>query len=173
MIMKLIGCSLIILAGTMSGYTMSRRLKIRLGELKSFEKVISMLRGEIRYNNSTISEAMIHVSKHTISPFDQLLEKTSVQLDAMEGRTFSDIWKNNIDDIKEGTNLSAQELTKIKNIGESLGYLDKEMQLNTFDMFIEQTKKDIVEMEKTIGGNVRLCNYLGVMGGILVVLIIV
>lgn len=173
MILKLIGSVMVLVSGTMIGIRMGYRLKIRLGQLKRLEKIVSMLRGEIRYNNSTIPEALRHVSMHTAKPFDAVLEEISEELDAFEGRTFKEIWENAFEENKAEFCFTKEQLGNIKYLGESLGYLDKEMQLNTLDLFMEQIRADIKDMEKTMSDNVRLYNCLGVMGGILVILIIV
>ena len=173
MILKLIGSIMILASGTMLGVKMGYNLRLRLKQLKRFEKIISMLRGEIIYNNSTIPEAMRHVSRHTVNPFDEILMKISEELDAFEGRTFKEIWESTFEE--NGTKLcfTKEQLENIKHLGESLGYLDKEMQVNTLDLFMEQIRTDIKDMEQTMPNNVRMYNCLGVMGGILVLLIIV
>lgn len=173
MILKLIGSVMILASGTMLGIKLGYNLKQRLKQLKRFEKIISMLRGEIRYNNSTISEAMRHVSRHTVSPFDEILMEISEELDAFEGRTFKEIWAGAFEKNQDKLCFTKEQVENIKHLGESLGYLDKDMQISTLDLFMEQIKTDIKDMEQTMSGNVRLYNCLGVMGGILVILIIV
>lgn len=173
MILKLIGSVMILVSGTMLGVKMGYNLKMRLSQLKRFEKIISMLTGEIRYNNSTIPEALNHVGAHMVNPFNEILMKISEELDAFEGRTFKEIWENAFEENRTKLCFTKEQLENIKHLGESLGYLDKQMQINTLDLFMEQIRTDIKDMEKTISDNVRLYNCLGVMGGILVILIIV
>lgn len=171
--LKLIGSILILASGTMMGLKMGYNLKLRLKNLKIFEKIISMVRGEIRYNNSTISEAMRHVSRHTQAPFNEMLLKISEQLDAFEGKTFKEIWEKTFEEYSQTSCFTKEQSGNIKQLGENLGYLDKDMQLNTLDLLTEQIRKDISDLEQSMAGNIRLYNCLGVMGGIIVILIIV
>lgn len=173
MILKMIGSILILASGTMAGIKMGYNLKLRLKQLKRFEKIISMIRGEIKYNNSTIPEAMRHVSSHTAAPFDKMLLKVSEELDAFGGRTLKEIWESVFEEYGSQIYFTKEQTENIKHLGENLGYLDKDMQISTLDLLTEQIRKDISDMEKSMSDNVRLYNCLGVMGGILVILIIV
>lgn len=171
--LKLAGSLMILVSGTMIGMKMGYGLKQRLKQLKRFEKIISMLRGEIRYNSSTIPEALRHVSRHTVTPFDEILMKIAEELDEFEGKTFQEIWVNIFSEYEPKLCFTKEQIDHIKHLGENLGYLDKEMQINTLDLFMEQLRTDIGDMEQTMQNNVRLYHCLGVMGGILVILIIV
>ena len=83
------------------------------------------------------------------------------------------IWKESVREKLENHFLDEKHLKKIEDLGETLGFLDKEMQLAAFDLFTEQLDMDIEENNQKLKDNSRLYKYLGIMGGILVVLIIV
>ena len=57
MILKIAGSILILFAGGMIGIKSGLNLKRRLWELKRLERIVIMLKGEIKYNNSTLPEA--------------------------------------------------------------------------------------------------------------------
>ena len=69
--------------------------------------------------------------------------------------------------------LSKKHIEKLKDLGNTLGFLDKEMQISYFNLMIEQLDTDIEDNNKRCRDNCKLYRTLGIMGGILVVLIIV
>ncbi len=170
---KILGSILIILSATMIGIGRGQRLRDRLLQLKSLKKTITLLKGEIRYGNSALPEAFNHISGYLETPFSGMFEQISRELNEYEGKTFAEIWKKHVDKIKKLTSLKDEQIYQLKALGENLGYLDKEMQLNTLDLYNGQLEFNIQILEESIVKTVRLYNCLGMMGGILIVLIII
>lgn len=170
--MKLIGIIMILLSGTGIGFKASDNLVLQNDRLKKLKKMIMILRGEIKYNNSYIAQALWNVSSRVSSPYKEFLKHVSKQLNDCPGRTLSEIWKEGIDETLSNVGLDKTHLVKFKELGDTLGYLDKEMQLSSFDLFLEQLDMDIGENNRKMKDNCKLYKCLGVMGGILVVLLI-
>lgn len=169
---KIIGIVLIIVSGTGIGFKASENLVIQNDRLKKMKKLITILRGEIKYNNSYIGQALVAVSSKVSSPYQEFLLHVSKKLEDYSGRTMSDIWKEGVEETLSDSCLSHAQLSKFKDLGDTLGFLDKEMQLSTFDLFLEQLDIEINENNTKLKDNCKLYKCLGVMGGILVVLLI-
>lgn len=169
---KIIGIVLIILSGTGIGFKASENLVIQNDRLKKMKKLITILRGEIKYNNSYIGQALLNVSSKVSSPYREFLLCVSEKLKDCSGRTLSEIWKEGVDERLSDSCLSDAQLSRFKDLGDTLGFLDKEMQLSTFDLFMEQLDIEINENNTKMKDNCKLYKCLGVMGGILVVLLI-
>lgn len=169
---KIIGIVLIILSGTGIGFKASENLVIQNDRLKKMKKLITILRGEIKYNNSYIGQALLNVSSKVSSPYREFLLCVSEKLEDCSGRTLNEIWKESVDERLSDSCLSVSQLSRFKDLGDTLGFLDKEMQLSTFDLFMEQLDIEINENNMKMKDNCKLYKCLGVMGGILVVLII-
>ena len=58
-------------------------------------------------------------------------------------------------------------------LGENLGYLDKEMQLNTIDLYITQIQGELDDAVDSVKEKVRLYNMLGVMAGIFITIVLI
>lgn len=173
MILKIAGSILILFAGGMIGIKSGLNLKRRLWELKRLERIVIMLKGEIKYNNSTLPEALLHVGNKTVYPFDEMLVRAGKQLNEYEGRPFYEQWTEVVESYRDEFVLTKEQFEYLKGMGESLGYLDMEMQMNSLELSHIQIKNYISGMEGTMANNIKLYNCLGIMGGILVVLIIV
>lgn len=173
MMLKITGSIMIMFAGGMIGIKSGLNLKKRLEELKRLERIVIMLKGEIKYNNSTLPESLIHVGNKTVYPFNAMLTDVGEKLNKYEGKTFYELWRHIVETYRDEFSFTKEQFEHIKGMGESLGYLDMEMQMNSLELNSIQIKKYIEDMEKNMSNNIKLYNCLGIMGGILVVLIIV
>ena len=173
MLLKVIGAGLVILGSTGVGFFYSNILSERTEALIQVKKIMIMLRGEINYNHSTLSESFSILSNRTKSPFDIFLKETGDKLNEMTGNTMESIWKEMVNKHLKGTSLNQKDLERLSLLGNDLGYLDKKMQLSTLDLYLEQLEQQIGESLADFNKNSRLYKCLGIMGGILINLIII
>jgi len=167
------GAVLVILGSTGVGFYYSSMLSERTNELNNLKKIIIMLRGEINYNHSTISESLSVIAKRTKPPFDIFLQETADKLREMPGETIGSIWKEMIKIHLQGTSLKDKDIERLALLGDDLGYLDKKMQLSTLDLYSEHLEQQIQDSLTDYNKNSRLYRCLGIMGGILITLVIV
>ena len=69
--------------------------------------------------------------------------------------------------------LKSKDREELKAIGMQMGYLDEQMQLGTIDLYLEQLSFVIEKAREELVMKKRLCNCLGVMGGIFLVIILI
>ncbi len=169
---KIIGIIIVILSSTMVGYKMSDNLSLRVTMLKKIKKTIIQLRGEIRYNNTAMPEAFKVIGRRADKPLDDFLINVSNEMDKMEGKTLSDIWKENMH-IIEQCGIDKNDIERLGGLGDNLGFLDREMQLSHLDLYLENLENDISDATTKVNNNSRLYKCLGVMGGLLITLLIV
>lgn len=170
--LKLIGVIMVIGASSGLGFAMSQELKDRIEALIYIKKIMLMLRGEIKYMKSPLSEAFSNMAVRVNPPFSEFFKALSMELEELEGNPFSMIWKEKINKYLKGLRLLKHDYEQIERLGENFGYLDGEMQLNTIDLYIEQLEVEIKTAQETIGSKTRVYNCMGVMGGIFVAIII-
>ncbi len=87
------------------------------------------------------------------------------------GVSFCEIWKEAVAKGLENTSLSKKDLQNLSGFGENLGYLDKEMQLNTIDLYLSQIEEEIKELSKGVKEKTYMYNTLGILGGIFITII--
>ncbi len=171
--LKFLGILLILVSGSGMGFRAAYNVRLRLEQLKQWKKAFMLLKGEIRYSHQTMNVALITAAKKTGEPVSGIFCETAKQLEKYDGRAMNDIWSETMKNHREALMLSNGQITFLEDIGNTLGYLDKEMQLNHFDLHLEQLNREIEEEEKNIKDSTRLYRCLGVMGSILVTLILV
>ena len=83
------------------------------------------------------------------------------------------MWTESIDRCLIKSQLKNKDKEELKAIGKQMGYLDEQMQLGTIDLYLEQLSFVIQKTREELVMKKRLCNCLGVMGGIFLVIILI
>lgn len=170
-LMKIVGCILVILSSTGIGFFFSNEIKCRIEDMKELRKLIVLLRGDIRYANTPLPEAINAIARREVGRFQKFLSGVSEKLNELSGSTFSEIWKSAVEKDLTDTSLTKKDKLHLIQFGDNLGYLDKEMQMNTLDLFITQMEDEIKELSKTVKEKSYLFNSLGIMAGIFITII--
>lgn len=171
-ITKVVGCILVILSSTLMGFYCSNQLKCRIEDLQDLRKLIVLLRGDIRYSNTPLPEAISSIARRHEGSFKRFFTKVSERLSEYGGNTFAQVWKEAVEEDLLETYLNKKDKLQLIQFGENLGYLDKEMQMNTLELFITQVEEEINVLSKTAKEKVYLYNSLGIMAGIFVSIIL-
>ena len=172
-ILKLVGCILIILSSSLMGFYFSNELKSRIDDMKELRKLFVLLRGDIRYGNTPLPEAIGVIARRHEGSFKEFFTKLSEKLNENSGNTFSDLWKEAVDKELIHTSLKYKDKLGLIQFGENMGYLDKEMQMNTLELFLTQIEDEIQELSKTVKEKSYVYNTLGIMAGIFISIILI
>lgn len=168
---KIMGCVFIITSSAGMGWYFSSELRNRISDLKELKKLVFLLRGDIRYANTPLPEAVQALSIRHDGKYKLFLTEIAERLNELGGISFCIIWKNAVTKKLENTSLSKKDLNGLGQLGETLGYLDKDMQINTLDLYISQIEEEIADISHGIKEKTYLYNSLGIMGGIFITLI--
>ena len=172
-IMKIIGCVLIIVSTTGIGFYFSSDMRCRMEDLKEWKKLICLLRGDIRYANTPLPEAIHSISRRHEGNFHAFLSMVGTQLQELSGETLAAIWKSAAEKELTNTSLNKKDKMQLISFGENLGYLDKDMQMNTFELYLSQLEEEIADLGRTVKGKAYLYNSLGIMAGIFITIIMI
>ena len=165
------GVGLILFSSTAIGLLYANRLKEQIEELETIKKLLLMLRGEIKYSHSTLSEAFGSIGKRIKGPYGELLFKVAGQMDSMKGQTLAQIWEACVAEYLKESALLKEEKEKWVHFGSQLGYLDKEMQVSTIELYLEQVQEEIKNAQENFKRNGKLYRMMGVMAGIFLVIL--
>ncbi|SHM84924.1 stage III sporulation protein AB [Anaerosporobacter mobilis DSM 15930] len=173
MVAKIIGAILVIVSSGGIGLYFSIILKERISDLKELNKLIIILRGEIRYASTPLPEAVSNLAYRTDGEYRRFLLAVAEEIDKQEGKSFGDIWNGCVEKELVDTSLNKKDKLLLTRLGENLGYLDKEMQLNTIDLYITQIQGELDDAVDGVKEKVRLYNMLGVMAGIFITIVLI
>lgn len=172
-IMKVVGCILVIASSTAMGFFFSNEMKCRISDLKELRKLIGLLRGDIRYASTPLPEAISVLYRRHSGSFQPFFQYVSEKLQELSGMTFSEVWKDAVERELLDTALTKKDKLNLIHFGDNLGYLDKDMQMNTLDLYLAQLEDEISELSKTVKERTYLYNSLGIMAGIFISIIMV
>lgn len=172
-LMKIIGCILVIASSTGIGFYFSSEIRSRIDDLKELRKLIGLLRGDIRYASTPLPEAISSIYRRHSGKFQSFFEYVSTRLNEMSGTTFNEIWKAAVEKKLENTSLNRKDKLHLIQFGENLGYLDKEMQINTIDLYLTQLEDELKELSGTVKEKAYLYNTLGILAGIFITIILI
>lgn len=172
-VMKIIGSILVITSSAGIGFFFSSEMKSRIEDLKELRKLIVLLRGDIRYANTPLPEAIHSIARRHDGTFKPFFHFIYEKLSELSGETFSQVWKEAVEKELCNTSLLKKDKLDLIQFGENLGYLDKEMQMNTLDLYISQIEDEIEDLSKNVKEKSYLFNSLGIMAGIFITIVMI
>lgn len=170
---KVTGALVIIFSCTYIGINISNKYRQRVKELLEIKRIVGIMLGEIRYSLTPIP----NIFQIMIDKTDGVFKKYFIVMDAevsdYSGLALKDIWNNNLKILKDNTCLNSNDIELFSMLGNNLGFLDKQMQIDTINLYIEQLSDQIIESKAALKDKTRLFSSLGVLGGILIVIVLI
>ncbi len=173
MLVKIIGSILVIFSTSFLGYLLSWEKIRRLEQLKELKKSIYLLKGDIQYGFTPLPEAFANMGKKCSPAFSTFFARVASDLKEFQGQSFYGIWKKRIGEELKETALSKGDKEKLMGLGETLGYLDQEMQLSTIKLYLENLEEEISTETKSQKEKIKLCQVLGVLSGIFITIVMI
>lgn len=169
---KIVGAILVAYALAAIGFLRAGIIRKRYEELLYIKKIVIMLRGEINYNISVMSETFYKIALRVKEPYVGIFTKLSKKLDDNCGKDFSDLWNEIVINGLTGYIVCDKDLDKLKELGENLGFLDKEMQINYLNMYLDNLEHSIEESRERTKADEKMNKVMGIVAGIFIVIIL-
>lgn len=171
--LKLAGACLILAAGAVFGFQMKQRLAEHVQQLIGLKEMLLMLSGEMSYAKAPLTEAFRHIAVQGKAPFDRMLTEVSEGLEQERDKTLQEIWEKAVFHHKEEFFFSAEEFQILTGLGKNLGYLDIQMQMNHISLYLQQVEGRIVQAQNELAAKQKMYQYLSVMSGLFLILILI
>lgn len=172
LVIKVIGCILIMSSCTGMGLLFAGEIKRRLEDLKSAKSIAILLRGDIRYAQTALPEALENAAKRHEGRLAPFLKRVSGELKQYSGTSLRDIWRIAVNEELNKTSLTKKDKECLLQLGDQLGYLDIDMQINTIDWYITQVEDMMNDLSNDAKQKIRLYQSLGILFGLFVVILI-
>ena len=164
--MKLIGSIFILASCTGLGFSKSSEMQAHLNELEELKKIFYLLKSELQYTRAPFAEVFQKIGQKTREPFQSWLLDLCDRLDKKRSGMFWDIWCSSIEEHLKCCRLKEDEIDELKNAGKNLEYIE------SLDLFIEQMEYRIKHTRESYRTKRKLCQSLGIMGGIFLVILL-
>lgn len=170
---KIIGILLVVTAGISFGFSKAGKEQKKLEQGIALKRMLYLLQGEIRYGFTPLPEAVVVIAEKTAPEFRPFLNQIAKRLKSYREESFFAVWKEALEEQLKLQIIEPKFLEILMSMGETIGYLDKEMQEKTIDFAIEQIEDVIFQMKDQVIKNCRMYRSLGLSFGLLVVIILV
>ena len=164
--LKIIGSIFIITATTGIGFSNSKELQNHLNTLEELKKIFFLLRSELQYTHAPFAEVFSKISTKTSTPYRKWLTNLSQKLKNKTRGSFWEIWCLSITEDLNKANLKEDEMEELKNVGKNMEYI------GSLDLFIEQLEYRIKSTREVYRSKRKLCQSMGIMGGIFLVILL-
>ncbi len=162
---------MIIVGTTLIGFKYADSIKERYKHLNYFNKILTMLKGEIDYNESELNEIFIRLQKRTKGNFKVFFGELFENTKGYYEQSIEGYWNDAVNKNLINMSFNAEDINKIKELGENLGYLDKNMQLKNIEYLMVYVDKEINELENSMDKSIKMYRMFGVLAGIFITII--
>lgn len=169
---KFMGAIIIIFSGIGFGFSKAAKEQKRLEQGIAIKRMLYLLQGEIRYGFTPLPEAILKISTKTDKEFRPFLKKVARQLDTHNEESFSKVWEQVLEEKLKSVLYEPKFYEILKNMGETIGYLDQQMQERTILLTIEQLDEQIFLIKDQVLKNCKMYRSLGISLSVLIVIIL-
>lgn len=162
---KGVGICLLILSSSMIGFYKSLEFSERLTNLNNLKWCLLLIKGEIKYQPSTLPELFFRTSDKMEKKYQHIFQSLAQQLMRKEGKGFSEIWREVWQREKQHFFFQKEDLEILLSFGKGFGYLDKDTQLSQLEYLITQVEFQVEDAKQKKQSGQRVYQMLGVIGG--------
>lgn len=173
MLLRVVGITVVLIASSMFGYSLSHDYLMRIKNLEQTKKMLLLLKGEIKHNNSGINESIINIASRLENVMGTFLEYIWKQFNEKDC-SIREAWDMGIEKIlKTKSSLKQEDILVIRDIGTNLGITDRDTQINNILNSMEIIELKIDELNQARGEKCRLYRTLGVMAGAFMAIVLI
>lgn len=170
---KLIGAGIIIGACTLAGHTVAKAFAGRPRQLRALRSSLQELETEIVYGAVPMQEALEHLAARGDPLVRKFYSLVLAELENMRGRTVTEAWSEGLEKWQGSTYLTGDDLGTLKVLGNTLGASDRLDQQKHLRLAGEKLALGEAGAWEVATKTVKPWNYLGLLGGVVIVLIFV
>ena len=170
---KIIGGAIVCLSTYMFGVKKAMLLEKRVEILNEFEKSFILLKGEIKYAQASLPEAVSSVSDRTVNVVRHFYENLFEELSKGSELEFKTIWYENVKKFFPEYLLNTEDIAVINQLGGQLGHLDLSMQIKAIELCLSRLKERQDDALKAIHEKSKLYKTVGLASGALITLVLI
>ena len=157
---------MILVSGTGCGFALSSRLTRRKRNLEMILRMLILLKGEIRYGNTSLYDAFTGAAGKLDGKYREFFLNTAEMMQTRKGENFGDLFRSCAEKTFGTAGLTPEEKEKLYSLGDRLGYLGMDMQLKQLEMLERELEYSLGELQKELPEKKKICRSLGVLLGI-------
>lgn len=170
--LRWLGAGLVMVGSICAGLWYRMRYLERLANLRECQRALSILQGEIRYGRTPLPEACCEVERRVSGACHLFFHQVSERL--KEGAcSAGQVWNEVTEEVFSSSQMKTEDREEWRRIGNTLGYLDVELQLRTIDLYYQRLQTSIAQADAERCNRTRMYPLLGTFGGLLICLVLI
>lgn len=170
---KLIGAVMTIGACTLTGHAVAKAFAGRPRQLRALRSSLQELETEIVYGAVPMLEALEHLAARGDPLVRKFYSLVLTKLQNIRGGTVAEAWSIGLEEWQGSTYLTEDDLATFRVLGNSLGTSDRLDQQKHLKLAGEKLALGEAGAWEVAAKTVKPWNYLGLLGGIVIVLIFI
>ncbi len=167
---KLMGALMLVSACGYAGWHVSGNYARRPVELRQFIAALQMLETEVTYAATPLPDALAGIAERVDPGVSLFFDHAAKELKTARGTSAREAWSTALQSYRAVSTLDRGDLSILNSLGHNLGLSDRENQVKHLRLTLEQLKMAQARAEETAAKNVKLWNYVGLLGGLIIVL---
>lgn len=172
MIVKILGAIMVCVSCSLIGIYFSLKESYRIMDLNEMKKAIIILKSEIEYAMNPLPEALMNISFRTNNGIGCFFKSLSDKITSKHEQDISTLWNDTLREALGNTHLTEADFESIEQLGRTLGYLDKNLQLNSIDLLINYINDTMEQLQASNIKNKRMYRSMGIITGFIVSIIL-
>lgn len=168
---QIIGILCVISTSIGMGTYFIQKERDRLHLIDEVKKMLVLWKGCVRQGNDAIPEVLKNISCKLDSRINLLLNGVVDKMNKMDGDSIKQVWKDKSEEIFKETPLKNDDIELIANIGDLVGFLDKQLQIESLDSLIYEFNERVKKLKEQMIERHRIYRLLSIFGGIFVVIV--
>lgn len=168
---KAIGAGLLMVSSTGLGFRIARDFRERARQLRALILSIRVLQAEIEYSVTPLPQALRRVGDRSQSPIDKLFAAAAQALHDSE-QSVERAFQTGIDACQLVSALRSQDFEVVTEFGNTLGTSDRAHQSQHFEIALSRLTGLEREARESQRKHERMWQYIGVLTGLMLVIIL-
>ncbi|PKM79023.1 MAG: stage III sporulation protein AB [Firmicutes bacterium HGW-Firmicutes-13] len=172
MLIKMGGAVLIILSTSLMGFSLAAKYRKRIKELRLLQIAFQMLSSEISYTQTPLPFALREIGRKLSEPVSRFFLEGARLLGECRGKGLEEIWTEAVNKVFPGTCLTDKDRDLLLSVSSFLGISDQYHQEKQIILLLNHLKLSEKEAWESLQKNERMWKYLGVLGGLMLVILL-
>ena len=170
MFLKIFGASLILFAAYFYGYNISSVYHKRVCQMEEILLGLEMFLAEVNYGLTPLPQAFIYIGSRLKRPVGDLFLDSAALMQKSKGLSARECWLKALKKNLDALELPREGMELVDRLGHLWGKGDKNGQLKQIALIQELLRQALREARNEYQKNDKLWKYLGLLGGLTLVI---
>ncbi len=170
---KIFGSTLILSSGFLMGAIYAGEIGRRYESLCEFRRSFLLMKADISYGGTSLSEVFRHVKEQTQGIYYQWFAYLEKETGECFQKHFEEIWDHSIQESLDCEVLKQEDLNELYILGRNMGGVNRDQQITMLELYLNKLEYTIQVLEAEKVQKQKLCHILGIATSIFVVVLLV